>query len=245
MKIIGLIPARYDSNRFPGKVLAEFEGKTILQHVYEKAKRSSLLEELVVATDDKRVYDAAVGFGAPVVITPKKYSSGTDRIADALSGLDCEIAVNIQGDQPCLVPEIIDETITRLMSQPDLSVATPICTLTDVKDVFNPNIVKVVIDQKGYALYFSRSPIPYINTNVKNIEEGMVFYKHIGIYAFRKKFLDMYSKLNKSSLEVTEKLEQLRIIENGYKIMTVKTVYDSPSVDIKEDIENISSTCKQ
>ena len=127
----------------------------------------------------------------------------------------------------------------------DIDAVIHLAAVADVKDVFNPNIVKVVIDQKGYALYFSRSPIPYINTNVKNIEEGMVFYKHIGIYAFRKKFLDMYSKLNKSSLEVTEKLEQLRIIENGYKIMTVKTVYDSPSVDIKEDIENISSTCKQ
>lgn len=228
MRAIGVIPARYDSKRFPGKALALIQGKPLLQHVYERAKRSAILEELVIATDDKRIYDAAVGFGAPVVITPRQYPSGTDRVAFAVGGLDYEIAVNVQGDQPFLESEIIDEVVRRLLAQPELLVCTPIYPLsTDA--LINPNIVKVVIDKEGYALYFSRAPIPG--------------YKHIGIYAYRRDFLEIFAKLPVSHLEASERLEQLRILENGYRIMTAETIYDSPSVETEEDLlrQNIYS----
>lgn len=225
MKVIGVIPVRYDSKRFPGKALAVIQGKPLIQHVYERAKRSLILEELVIATDDKRIYDTAAAFGAPVVITPKVYHSGTDRVADVVSRLDCEIVVNVQGDQPFLEPQIIDEVVSRLLAQPELLVCTPIYPLDDFID---PNVVKVVIDKDGYALYFSRVPIPG--------------YKHIGIYAYRKDFLERFARLEPSPLEISERLEQLRILENGYRIMTVQTMYDSPSVDTEEDLlrQNIS-----
>lgn len=237
MRVIGVIPVRYDSKRFPGKALAVLQGKPLLQHVYERARRSPILEELVIATDDKRIYDAGVGFGAPVVITPKLYYSGTDRVAHAVSSLDCEIVVNIQGDQASLEPQIIDEVVNRLLAQPELLVCTPIYPLTE--DIANPNVVKVVIDKDGYALYFSRAPIPYI----RKVVPDTTFLKHIGIYAYRKDFLEIFARLPQSPLEISERLEQLRILENGYRIMTVQTMYDSPSVDTEEDLlkQNISS----
>lgn len=244
MRVIGVIPVRYDSKRFPGKALSVLQDKSLLQHVWENARRSTILEELVIATDDKRIYDAAVGFGAPVVITPKQYYSGTDRVAHAVSGLDCEIVVNIQGDQPLIVPQIIDEVVDRLLAQPELLVTTPIYPLVNPGDVLNPNIVKVVVDKEGFAIYFSRSPIPYINPTLAckggirdKTGDIQVFYKHIGIYAYRKEFLDRISKFNPGPLEISEGLEQLRVLENGYRIMTVQTIYDSPSIDTVEDLE--------
>lgn len=234
MRVIGIIPVRYDSKRFPGKALAVLQDKPLLQHVWENARGSSILEELVIATDDKRIYDAAIGFGASVVITPKQYYSGTDRVAHAVSSLDCEIVVNIQVDQPFLIPQIIDEVVDRLLGQPELLVTTPIYPLVNPGDVLNPNIVKVVVDKEGYALYFSRSPLPYIKNR---IEDFQVFNKHIGIYAYRKDFLDRFSRFSPGPLEISEGLEQLRVLENGYRIMTVKTIYDSPGVDTEEDIE--------
>lgn len=229
MRVIGIIPVRYDSKRFPGKALAIIQGKPLLQHVYERARQSPILEELVIATDDKRIYDVATGFGAPVVITPKVYHSGTDRVSHAVNRLDCEIVVNIQGDQPFLASQIIDEVVGRLLAQPELLVCTPIYPLDDLT---NPNIVKVVIDKEGYAMYFSRSPIPYI----RKVVPDPTFYKHIGIYAYRKDFLDIFVKLPQGPLEISERLEQLRILENGYCIMTVQSMYDSPSVDTEEDL---------
>lgn len=234
MKVIGVIPVRYSSKRFPGKALAVLQGKPLLQHVYERAKESSILEELVVATDDKRIYEAAIGFGADVVITPKEYPSGTDRVAHAVNSLDCEIVVNIQGDQPFLAHEIVDEVVLRLLAQPELVVTTPVYPLINMNSLSNPNIVKVVVDKEGYALYFSRSTIPYIRNKV---EDAQVFYRHIGIYAYRKDFLEKYAKFPSSPLEITEGLEQLRILENGYRIMTVQTIYDSPSVDTEADLK--------
>lgn len=232
MNVIGVVPVRLSSKRFPGKALAILQGKPLIQHVYERALKSPILEELVIATDDKKIYDTAIGFGAPVVITPREYHSGTDRVAHAVSSLDCEVVVNIQGDQPFLNPLIIDEVVGRLLSDPENLVTTPICPLVDPKDISNPNIVKVVVDRKGFALYFSRSPIPYL----KNKAEDVQFYKHIGIYAYRKDFLDKFAKLTPGPLEISEGLEQLRVLENSYKVMAVQTIYDSPSVDSEEDL---------
>lgn len=237
MKVIGVIPVRYSSKRFPGKALAILGGRPLLQHVYENASKSSILEELVVATDDKRIYDTADGFGAEVVITPREYHSGTDRVAHAVMSLDCEIVVNIQGDQPFLNPKIIDEVVSRLLAGPELLVTTPIYPLSNPEDISNPNIVKVVIDRQGFALYFSRAPIPY----VRNKRGDIRFYKHIGIYAYRKNFLERFAKMEPGTLEISEGLEQLRILENGYRIMTVQVIYDSPSIDTEEDLRRVGA----
>lgn len=233
MRTIGVIPVRLDSKRFPGKALALIQGKPLIQHVYEHAIKSPILDEVVIATDSKEIYSSAIGFGAPVVITPKEYPSGSDRVAHAVSSLDCEIVVNIQGDQPFLNYQIIDEVVQRLFAQPELVVTTPIYPLTDALDINNPNTVKVVIDKQGFALYFSRLPIPFIRNKADDMQ---IIYKHIGIYAYKKDFLDKYKKFGQSSLEIAEGLEQLRVLENGYRIMTAQTIYDSPSVDSEEDL---------
>jgi len=232
MKIIGVIPARYDSKRFPGKALALLHGKPIIQHVYERAKKSVVLDGLVVATDDKRIYQAAVGFGAPVVITPEGYNNGTERIARAMRGLDCEAVINIQGDQPFLEPEILDSVTEKLLFSPDTVMSTPVCALDNEEDIKNPNVVKTVIDREGFALYFSRASIPFM----RNKPVGLVVYKHIGIYAYRRDFLQKYARLQSGVLEETEGLEQLRVLENGYRIMTVVTNHNSPSIDTEEDL---------
>lgn len=236
MRVIGVIPVRLGSKRFPGKALALLQGKPMIQHVYENALKSLILDELVIATDDKQIYDSAVGFGAPVVITPREYSCGTDRVAHAVNSLDCEIVVNIQGDQPFIVPQIIDNVVEKLLGQPDIVAATPIYPITNAEDIANPNAVKVVIDSQGYALYFSRSPIPYLRNKDDN---SQLMYKHIGIYAYKKDFMTKYAKFSPSRLEIAEGLEQLRILENGYRIMTVQTIYDSPSVDSEEDLQRL------
>jgi 3-deoxy-manno-octulosonate cytidylyltransferase (CMP-KDO synthetase) len=236
MRVIGVIPTRLDSKRFPGKALALLHGKPLIQHVYESARKSLILDELVIATDDKKIYNAAVGFGAPVVITPREYHCGTDRVAHAVSALSCEIVVNIQGDQPLLAPETIDSVVKKLLGLNGLPAATPIYPINDREDLIDPNVVKVVRDSYGYALYFSRSPIPYIRGRLDDIS---LTYKHIGIYAYRKDFLCEFAKLPPSLLEITEGLEQLRILENGYKIMTVQSIFDSPSVDSEEDLRKL------
>lgn len=236
MRVVGIIPVRFDSRRFPGKALAVWGGKTLLQHVFERSWGSAMLEELVIATDDKRIYDNVVAFGAPAVITPRVYCSGTDRVAHAVSSLDCDIVVNIQGDQPLVVPQVIDQLIERLMAQPKLAAVTPVYPLDETDDISNPNIVKVVIDSEGYALYFSRAPIPYVRNKG---EEKQIIYKHIGIYAYRKEVLEKFAELKPGPLETAEGLEQLRLLEHGYRIMTVPTIYDSPSIDTEEDFKKL------
>lgn len=234
MKIIGVIPARYESKRFPGKALARLWGKPILQHVYEQSAKSSVLDTVIIATDDSRIQDIARGFGAPVVMTSKDCSSGSDRVGGAVVDLDCEIVVDIQADQPVLPPQILEEVVKPLLIQSELQITTPVYSITDLESLNNPNVVKVVIDKKGFALYFSRSFIPYKKSNIQNVQP---YYKHIGIYAYRKEFLLKYAQLPPSPLERTEGLEQLRVLENGYRIKTVLATCDSPSIDTKEDLE--------
>ena len=237
MKIIGVIPVRYESQRFPGKPLAIFKGKTILEHVYNCVKKSNVLDEVIIATDNKLIEEKAKEIGARVVITPKECSNGTERVGYAAKDIEADIIVNIQGDQPVLPCEIIEETVKVLLEQDDLEVATPICTL-DKNKVNDKNTVKVVKDKDNYALYFSRFPVPYMMDNAGGEE---IYFKHIGIYAYRKKFLMQYRELSRGILEKAERLEQLRVLENGHRIMTVFTEYDSPSVDTAEDLENLSS----
>ena len=234
MKVIGVIPARLDSTRFPAKVLADLWGKPIIQHVYERARKAKRLDEVLIATDDEKIFDTAKKFGAEVVITSKKHLTGTDRVSEAVKKINAEIVINIQADVPLISPLIIDRVVKVLSDNSTLVMATLMKKIEKKEEFYNPNVVKVVIDKQGFALYFSRSPIPYLKDN-------FVSYKHIGVYGYRKDFLLTFVQLPRSPLEKIENLEQLRVLENGYKIKMIETDYELIEVDTKEDLRNIIS----
>ena len=232
MKVIGVIPARLDSTRFPAKVLADLWGKPIIQHVYERARKAKRLDEVLIATDDEKIFDTAKKFGAEVVITSKKHLTGTDRVSEAVKKINAEIVINIQADVPLISPLMIDRVVKVLSDNSTLVMATLMKKIEKKEEFYNPNVVKVVIDKQGFALYFSRSPIPYLKDN-------FVSYKHIGVYGYRKDFLLTFVQLPRSPLEKIENLEQLRVLENGYKIKMIETDYELIEVDTKEDLRNI------
>ncbi len=236
MKTIGVIPARWGSKRFEGKVLAKILGKPMIQHVWERARQSSLLEEVIIACDDQRIQAQAERFSAQVVMTSKDHPSGTERIIEAVKDIECEIVVNIQGDEPLIHPKTIDALVRALLVDKSCLMATAIFPLKDKKLVQDPNVVKVVIDRLGYALYFSRAVVPFPRDSDL---AGQKYYKHIGLYAYRKSFLMTYQNLPASSLESTEKLEQLRVLEAGFRIKTIETAHDSCGVDTPEDLKSI------
>ncbi len=236
MKTIGVIPARWGSKRFEGKVLAKILGKPMIQHVWERARQSSLLEEVIIACDDERIQAQAKRFSAQVVMTSKDHPSGTDRIIEAVKDIDCEIVVNIQGDEPLIHPKTIDALVQALLVDKSCPMATAIFPLKDKKLLQDPNVVKVVIDCLGYALYFSRAVVPFPRDSDL---AGQKYYKHIGLYAYRKSFLMTYQNLPPSSLESTEKLEQLRVLEAGFRIKTIETAHDSCGVDTPEDLKSV------
>ena len=238
MRIVGIIPARYGSTRFPGKPLAELWGKPLIEHVYQRAKRSSLLEEVVVATDDERIFRCVEGFGGRVLMTSPHHTCGTERIAEAarLLGLASEdLVVNIQGDQPLVAPEVIEELVKPLLLSSEVPMATVAIPVENPEEIHDPHRVKVVLNREGRALYFSRAPIPYLRRPAK----APLYLRHIGLYAYRKGFLDVFVKLPPGTLEEAEKLEQLRALENGYPIAVSITRYDCPEVDTPEDLERI------
>jgi len=233
MKVIGVIPARWASTRFPGKPLAEILDKPMIQHVYEAASKSKLLEKVVIATDDKRIYNKCVEFDADVMMTDEKHPSGTDKVAEVAYKFPAEIYVNIQGDEPMIKGIMIDNLITALLEDDEAQMATLVKKIKNKDEISNPNVVKVVLDKKGYALYFSRSTIPCLRDQNDSAE----FYKHIGLYAYTKDFLFTYTNLPSSKLEHAEKLEQLRALEHGFKIKTVETEFDTIGIDTPEDLE--------
>jgi len=239
MKAIGVIPARWASTRFEGKVLAKIAGKPMIQHVFERVKKSEKLDDVLIATDSNEVFQAAEGFGANVVMTRSDHPSGTDRIAEAVKDLDVQIVVNIQGDEPLIEHAIIDKLVGALETDRTSVMATVIKVIKDEQELNNPNVVKVVIDKDGHALYFSRSMIPYNRDG-----EEIIAYKHLGIYAYRKDFLLQYSDLPKSKLEQSERLEQLRVLEAGYRIKTVVTDLETIGVDTKEDLKKVEGILK-
>jgi len=236
MKVIGVIPARLDSTRFPGKVLADLWGKPIIQHVYERAKKAKRLDELLIATDDERIFDTAKKFGAEVAITSKKHLTGTDRVSEAVKKINAEIVINIQADVPLISPLMIDKLAKVLSDDSTLVMATLMKKIEKKEEFYNPNVVKVVTDKQGFALYFSRSSIPYLKNNFAS-------YKHIGVYGYRKDFLLTFTQLPRSPLEKIENLEQLRALENGYKIKMIETDYELVEVDTEEDLRNIIDHC--
>lgn len=233
MNAIGVIPARWASTRFEGKVLAELNGKPVIQHVWEKASQSANLDEIIIATDDERIQSKAESFGAKTAMTSAEHATGTDRIIEVVEPLDCKIVINIQGDEPMIDPSIIDGLVDALKTEPKCALATVIKVIEHPDDLNNPNVVKVVVDGEMNALYFSRSAIPYDRSQ----REETIFYKHLGIYGYRKDFLAAFKNLPKSNLEQAEQLEQLRALEYGYKIKTVLTDIETVGVDTPEDLK--------
>jgi len=207
----------------------------MLQHVYERASQARYLTKLVVATDDPRIEDAARSFGAPVVMTRSDHPSGTDRVAEAASADRAEVIVNIQGDEPLIDPAAIDAAALALLDDPELHMGTLKKRIENPDEIPNPNVVKVVTDRSGDAIYFSRCPIPYVR------DGSVIHYKHIGLYVYRRDFLLSYSNLPVGPLEQVERLEQLRALENGHRIRVVETEYDSLGVDTPEDLEQVSA----
>jgi len=232
MKVIGVIPARFHSTRFAGKVLADLGGKPVVQHVWENSKKSKMLDDLVIAADDERIIREAEYFNAKAVYTSPDQPSGTDRLAEVVNPMDVEIVINIQGDEPMVRPEMIDELARAILEEKDIKMATLARKIEEPDEIKDPNVVKVVLDRNGYALYFSRSVIPY-----RRFETPQVYYKHLGLYAYTKDFLFEFVNLPKSQLEMTEGLEQLRVLENGYRIKVVETRFDTVGIDTPEDLE--------
>ena len=256
MKTIAIIPARYRSTRLPGKPLIEIKGKPLIQYVYERVKASSV-EQVIVATDDDRIVAAVQGFGGEAVLTSPHHRSGTERVAEVAADIDVDIVVNVQGDEPLIRAEDIDNAIAPFSHDPSMRVTTLITPLTNGADLCNPHVVKVVVDHDGFALYFSRSPIPYPrnalekagNAPLKRIElikqlnkkEIKGSWQHVGLYVFRRDFLLELTALPPSFLEKQEGLEQLRILENGYHIKTVVCSSPSIGIDTPEDVEQFKS----
>lgn len=232
MKTIGIIPARYFSTRFPGKVLADILGKPMLQRVWEAAKRVVLLDDVIVATDDDRILEAVKSFGGKAVLTSNTHLSGTDRIAEVARALEVSVIVNIQADEPLLEPSMIDVLAQALTDDPKLVMATLCEKITGPGQMQDPNVVKVLVDKEGYALSFSRLPIG-------GNQEGAAVFKHIGLYAYTKDFLLKFTNLSASALEKAEKLEQWRALENGYKIKVLETECATIGVDTPEDLEKV------
>jgi 3-deoxy-manno-octulosonate cytidylyltransferase (CMP-KDO synthetase) len=232
VKSVIVIPARYASSRLPGKPLVDIAGKPLIQWVYERARGATLANEVLVATDDERIKAACEAFGAAAIMTSPDCASGTDRVHEAVAGSDAEVVVNLQGDEPQIPPAIIDGLIRTMMEEKGLPMATLCSVITDRQDYENPNVVKVVRDANGMALYFSRAPLPYLRQSVP-----VPLYKHIGIYAFSRVFLDTFVSLPKGRLEEAESLEQLRALEAGYRIKTLVVEYDGVGVDTAEDLE--------
>ncbi|MBF0215586.1 MAG: 3-deoxy-manno-octulosonate cytidylyltransferase [Candidatus Omnitrophica bacterium] len=246
MKVIAVIPARWESSRFKGKVLADINGKSMLERVWERVKMARNIDDVIVAVDKEKVARAVEAFGGKAVYTAPEQPSGTDRIAEAMNSLDADVVVNVQADEPLIEPQMIEELAQVFEYEKSAQMATLIKRIHRNEDISDPNVVKVVVDRKGYALYFSRSPIPYIRDKEKTQDDpGGSYFKHIGIYSYTKEFLYVYTHMPKSMLECAEKLEQLRVLEHGYKIRTIETRYDTVGVDTPEDLERVRELLKK
>lgn len=237
MKIIGIIPARYASTRFPGKPLVDIAGKSMIQRVYEQAGKAKKLDTVIVATDDVRIAEHVSSFGGRFAMTDEEHQSGTDRCAEVMKRFpDSDITINIQGDEPFIDPSQID-LLASCFEKKETQIATLVKKIYDQKDLINSNTPKVVLDAFGSALYFSRSPVPYVRGITQEDWLGHYpFYKHIGIYAYRNEVLRAIAKLSPSPLELAEGLEQLRWLENGYHISTCQTEMESLAIDTPEDV---------
>ncbi len=241
MKIVSFIPSRFGSTRFPGKPLALISGKPMIQHAYECATACKDVSEVYITTDDQRIFDRAQEFGGKAIMTKEQHPSGTDRIAEAAKQLHLkknDLIVNIQGDQPIFNPSVISQMIAPLIDDKNIQMGTLKYKITSKDEITNSNIVKVVTDSNDFALYFSRSAIPFFRDSINS----GTYYKHLGFYAYRLNALIEFSNMPIGNLEAAEKLEQLRALENGFKIKVVETPHDSIEVDTPEDIKKIEDS---
>jgi 3-deoxy-manno-octulosonate cytidylyltransferase (CMP-KDO synthetase) len=235
-RVAVVIPARYQSTRLPGKLLLRETGGYLIQHVYERASLASCVDEVLVATDDERIRAAVESFGGKAVMTSSQHRSGTDRVAEAVRSLQVDIVVNVQGDEPEIEPDAIDLAVRLLERYPDAPMSTLAAPTCDPERLRDPNLVKVVLDTRGYALYFSRAPIPASKSYPEFPPgESHVYLAHMGLYGFRRDFLFRFSSLDPSPLEVHESLEQLRALEHGYKIIVGVSSYQARGIDTPED----------
>ncbi len=234
-EVVIVIPARYASTRFPGKALAELWGKPLIQHVYERALQAGCSNRVIVATDDERIAAAAEGFGAEVAMTAPEHESGTERVAEVAGRIEGELIVNVQGDEPLIDPGAIDAAVAPLAADPAIPMGTLCCPMEDVGELANPNVVKVVVDGEGFALYCSRLPIPCVRDGGAEATR----YRHIGLYVYRREFLLELAGLEQTPLEQAEKLEQLRALEHGHQIKVTAVASAWPGVDTPEDLERL------
>jgi len=244
VKVVALIPARYGSTRFPGKPLALLRGKPMIQHVYECTRLVRGLAQIMVATDDERIAQTVRGFGGDVIMTRSDHLTGTDRLAEAAQRLDAEVIVNVQGDLPFFPPAMVEDAVAALSRSPVAAMSTVKTPIHELAEWRNPNVVKVVTDRNGYALYFSRSPIPFPRSPESGVRspEEVLGYRHIGLYVYRRDFLFTFTRLPATPLEEAEKLEQLRALEWGYKITVSETDRPTVEVDTPEDLRRAEET---
>lgn len=250
MKITAVIPARYASTRFPAKALADIMGKPMIQHVYERTARAQLVSEVLVATDDERIAAVVRGFGGRVEMTLASHETGTDRLAEVAARIDADLIVNVQGDEPLIDPLTIDAAIQPLLDDGSIDMGTLKVRIRTLHDFLSPNVVKVVTDQAGNALYFSRSPLPNFRDKWNDLKDEsfacgkLTCFKHVGLYVYRRQFLLAFAGLAPTPLEQYEKLEQLRALENGYRIRVIETDHDSIGVDVPSDLDKVLEKIK-
>lgn len=235
MDVVAIIPARFGSSRLPGKVLIDICGKPMLQHVYERTRSCPLISRVIVATDDERVRTAVEGFGGEVRMTRSDHQTGTDRLAEVAQDLSAGIIVNVQGDEPLIASSSIEIAVRPLLDDPQLVMSTLRERIHDVRDITDPNSVKVVVDRHDYALYFSRQPIPYH----RHKDSPILWWRHLGLYVYRREFLLKYAELQPTPLQLAEGLEQLRALEHGYRIKVLETPHPAIGVDTPEDLDRV------
>jgi len=250
MKKIVVIPARLSSTRLPNKVLLDLHGKSVVQRVYEQCLKAKSIDAVYIATDSKEVQDTCLSFTSNIIMTSPEHQSGTDRIAEAVRELECDVIINVQGDEPFIDPTLIDE-LSHAFDIEDTMMVSAMHKIVETKELSNPNVVKVTVDKNANALYFSRSLIPFPRddwesiSSVSTVPDALHFYRHLGIYGYSKDFLLTYAQMSPSYLESVEKLEQLRVLENGYKIKMVETSYNSIGIDTQEDYEKALALLKK
>lgn len=243
MSVTAIIPARFASTRFPGKPLAEILGKPMIEHVYRRTVEATTVDRVIVATDDQRIYDAVIAFGGEAAMTRADHPSGTDRLAEVASAIDAEILVNVQGDEPLIAPQMIDQAVEPLLVDAALQMGTLCSAIESLDDYLSPNVVKLVRDAAGRALYFSRAPIPYprdiAQENLAAQLDRLGARRHIGLYVYRRELLLRYPQMPQTPLEILESLEQLRALENGIAIYVAETTFDCHGVDTPEDLQRV------
>jgi 3-deoxy-manno-octulosonate cytidylyltransferase (CMP-KDO synthetase) len=241
--VLAIIPARFGSSRLPGKPLASIAGRPMIQHVVERVRRAHLVKSILVATDDERIKRAVEAFGGQAILTRPDHRTGTDRVAEVATHVDAALYVNVQGDEPLIDPGTVDAAVSAMLEDEAVQIATPCTAITQQNEIMDPNIVKVVRDFDGNGLYFSRAPIPWVRDT--NTSVAARHWKHVGLYAFRRDALLEFPTLPPGELERLERLEQLRWLENGFRIRVVETDYDAISVDVPADIERVEKLLRE